>query len=110
VLAPPGHPASVLTRPDDPTAGAGPVLASPGEVADQLNRMFPFDQADQYFTLVYAILEPAEPGPEAAPPGPAEGARRGLAARLRTLADCRGWRSHAKRLVVGATMTNGTRA
>jgi sigma-B regulation protein RsbU (phosphoserine phosphatase) len=59
-LSPPGDPSSVLARP----AGAAdePALAPPAEVADRLNRMFPFNQADQYFTMVYAVLEPGDDG------------------------------------------------
>lgn len=51
VLSPPGDPSSVLTR-----AGADPVTP-PAEVAEALNRMFPFDQADQFFTMVYGVLD-----------------------------------------------------
>jgi sigma-B regulation protein RsbU (phosphoserine phosphatase) len=55
VLSPPFEPSSVL-RPD---AGGGPVI-SPAEVAGRLNRMFPFDESiEQYFTMVYGILDVA---------------------------------------------------
>jgi len=46
VLSPPADPSSVLDGP-----------APPAAVADHLNRMFPFDQADQYFTMVYGVLD-----------------------------------------------------
>jgi sigma-B regulation protein RsbU (phosphoserine phosphatase) len=54
VLAPPGDPASVLTA-----VGGG---ESPAAVADHLNRMFPFEQADQYFTMFYGVLESQDGG------------------------------------------------
>jgi sigma-B regulation protein RsbU (phosphoserine phosphatase) len=50
VLSPPSDPASILVN-----RGARPV--TPAEVADQLNRIFPFDVAEQYFTLVYGVLD-----------------------------------------------------
>ena len=54
VLSPPGDPSSVLTSlGDDP-------VARPSEVAEVLNRMFPFDQSDQFFTMVYGLLDVAE--------------------------------------------------
>ena len=61
VLSPPGDPSSVLTTPGD--GGPRAAIASPAEVADQLNKMFPFDQADQYFTMAYGVLDPPS-GPD----------------------------------------------
>jgi len=55
VLTPPGDPSSVLARADCP--GAATTVARPAEVVEQLNRMFPFDQADQFFTMIYGIYD-----------------------------------------------------
>ena len=57
VLSPPGDPSSVLARADCP--GAATTVAAPAEVVEQLNRMFPFDQADQFFTMIYGIFDGA---------------------------------------------------
>ena len=62
VLSPPSDPASML-RPDDgdgarwgSAAGGRPM--PPVEVAGELNRMFPFDEAtEQYFTMIYGVLD-----------------------------------------------------
>ena len=56
VLSPPGDPSSVLAPGPPPAAAA----VGPAEVADRLNLMFPFDQADQYFTLIYGVLDAAD--------------------------------------------------
>lgn len=59
VLSPPGDPSSVLAR----AANGEPAgVARPAEVADALNRMFPFDQAEQYFTMIYGVLDVDPPG------------------------------------------------
>jgi sigma-B regulation protein RsbU (phosphoserine phosphatase) len=57
VLTPPGDPSSVLARADCP--GAAAAVATPAEVVEQLNRMFPFDQADQFFTILYGVYDGA---------------------------------------------------
>jgi sigma-B regulation protein RsbU (phosphoserine phosphatase) len=62
VLSPPSDPSSVL-RPDAGGGGRvapiGPPLP-PAEVAGRLNGMFPFDEAtEQYFTMIYGILDVA---------------------------------------------------
>ena len=68
VLSPPSDPASML-RPDDDddddecqggggAAGGRPM--SPVEVAGELNRLFPFDEATElYFTMIYGVLDVA---------------------------------------------------
>lgn len=55
VLSPPSDPSSILVRerrvPDEL------VITPPTEVADRLNRLFPFDMAtEQFATLIYGIL------------------------------------------------------
>jgi sigma-B regulation protein RsbU (phosphoserine phosphatase) len=73
VLAPPPDPATILAR-----DGRGPV--PPPEVADELNRRFPYDSTtEQYFTFLYGVLDVAEgrfdyvaaghPGPALLPAG-----------------------------------------
>ncbi len=53
LLSRPGDPSSILIR---PPPGAGP--SSPAEVADRLNRLFPFDAAThQFTTLLYGIVD-----------------------------------------------------
>ncbi len=53
LLSRPGDPSSILLR---PPPGAGP--SSPAEVADRLNRQFPFDAAThQFTTLLYGIVD-----------------------------------------------------
>lgn len=60
-LSPPSDPSSVLRPKAGPrSAGAGGTSVPPAEVADVLNRMFPFDEAtEQYFTMVYGVLDMA---------------------------------------------------
>ncbi len=55
VLTPPGDPSSVLTR--GTGQGDAVEVVPPVEVLGQLNRMFPFDQADQFFTMVYGVFD-----------------------------------------------------
>jgi sigma-B regulation protein RsbU (phosphoserine phosphatase) len=66
VLSPPGDPMSLLVRgPEHAVTGVDgdSGLTGPAELAERLNAMFPFDQASQYFTMVYGILDlDAEPG------------------------------------------------
>ncbi len=55
ILSPPSDPSSILVRkgrlPDEL------VIAPPAEVAERLNRLFPFDPAtEQFATLIYGIL------------------------------------------------------
>jgi len=57
LLSPPSDPSSILTR-----MGSAGVRATapPAEVADHLNRLFPFDPAtEQFATLVYGVLDSA---------------------------------------------------
>jgi serine phosphatase RsbU (regulator of sigma subunit) len=55
VLSPPSDPSSILVR--DGGGPGDPVVTPPDEVADRLNRIFPFDPAtEQFATLVYGIL------------------------------------------------------
>lgn len=56
LLSPTSDPSSILIRHDD---GSGePDIRPPAEVADVLNRLFPFDSLTQQFaTLVYGVLE-----------------------------------------------------
>ena len=93
LLSPPTDPSSVLTR-----AGSaeGRTIIPPAQVADHLNRLFPFDPVtEQFATLVYGILDPAtgefryvsagHPGPVHLPSGaepvilPSQGSPIGLA-------------------------------
>ncbi len=54
-LTPRVDPSSIVTRPHPD----GPVVASPAEVAGQLNRMFPMSMKEGHFaTLIYGVLEP----------------------------------------------------
>ncbi len=56
LLSSPLDPSSILVR--DRTVLELPELTPPAEVADRLNRLFPFDNAIQQFvTLVYGILD-----------------------------------------------------
>ena len=53
LLAPPSEPSSILIR-----GGDRPEVTPPGEVADQLNRLFPFDPAtEQFATMAYGVLD-----------------------------------------------------
>jgi sigma-B regulation protein RsbU (phosphoserine phosphatase) len=56
VLSPPAEPSSILVR-----IGAipeQPEIALPSEVADRLNRLFPYDMAtEQFATLIYGVLD-----------------------------------------------------
>jgi sigma-B regulation protein RsbU (phosphoserine phosphatase) len=59
LLSPPSDPSSVL-RPDagrgESAQVGGPM--PPAEVADRLNRMFPFDESiEQYVTMLYGVLD-----------------------------------------------------
>ncbi|MEX2137829.1 MAG: SpoIIE family protein phosphatase [Pirellulales bacterium] len=63
LLSPPSEPSSILIRDDDATVGPGDArgtrfdITPPAEVADRLNRLFPFDLATQQFaTMIYGIL------------------------------------------------------
>ncbi len=59
VLIPRRDPSCLFTR-ADLLAGVG-ALASPAEVANRLNRMFPMgDEGTQYFTLIYGIMDSQE--------------------------------------------------
>lgn len=57
-LSPPPEPSSILTRGGD---NAGRLdVTPPAEVADRLNRLFPFDPStEQFATLVYGVLDAA---------------------------------------------------
>ncbi len=56
VLSHPSEPSSVLRQGGE--GGSDGVHLPPAEVAEQLNRMFPYDDAtEQYFTMVYGILD-----------------------------------------------------
>jgi phosphoserine phosphatase RsbU/P len=58
VLSHPSDPSSVLATADE--SGQCDRLLPPAEVAEQLNRMFPFDETtEQYFTMVYGVLDVA---------------------------------------------------
>ncbi len=58
VLSHPSDPSSVLAAGEDNRPDDRPL--PPAEVAEQLNRMFPFDDAtEQYFTMVYGVLDVA---------------------------------------------------
>jgi len=54
-LSPPSDPSSILVR--ERSVPDAPVITPPAEVADRLNRLFPFDVAtEQFATLIYGIL------------------------------------------------------
>jgi sigma-B regulation protein RsbU (phosphoserine phosphatase) len=56
VLSPPPDPSSILVR--DGNVPDRPEITPPAEVADRLNRLFPFDQATgQFTTMIYGILD-----------------------------------------------------
>ncbi len=58
LLSPPSEPSSILTR--DGGVKDRFDVTPPAEVADRLNRLFPFDPAtEQFATMVYGILETA---------------------------------------------------
>ncbi|MDG3007690.1 PP2C family protein-serine/threonine phosphatase [Paludisphaera mucosa] len=58
VLTPPDDPASILMRPAADGDRPGP--ASPAEVLDRLNLLFPFDLAtEKFFTMVYGVFDAA---------------------------------------------------
>ena len=55
LLSPPSEPSSILIRDGNPLD-----VTPPAEVAEHLNRLFPFDSAtEQFATLVYGILDVA---------------------------------------------------
>ncbi len=56
LLTPPSDASSILVRPREGSNPPEPF--SPGDVAAQLNRLFPFEiSTEQYFTLVYGVLD-----------------------------------------------------
>ena len=56
LMSPPSDPSSILVRSHE--TPNSPELTPPAEVADHLNRLFPFDPLTQQFaTLVYGILD-----------------------------------------------------
>ena len=56
LLSPPSEPASILVR--RPDTLDGPDVTPPAEVADRLNRLFPYDTAtEQFATLMYGVLD-----------------------------------------------------
>jgi sigma-B regulation protein RsbU (phosphoserine phosphatase) len=56
VLSSPSDHSSILAR--DGSIPGKPVITSPAEVADRLNRLFPFDTAtEQFATLIYGVLD-----------------------------------------------------
>jgi len=58
LLAPPSEPSSILIRGRD--APDRPDVTPPAEVADRLNRLFPYDPAtEQFATLLYGVLDVA---------------------------------------------------
>jgi sigma-B regulation protein RsbU (phosphoserine phosphatase) len=58
LLSPPSDPSSILMQDGDSSGRLN--VASPAEVAAQLNRLFPFDPAtEQFATLIYGILDVA---------------------------------------------------
>jgi sigma-B regulation protein RsbU (phosphoserine phosphatase) len=58
LLSPPSEPSSILVRAGD--AGGRFEITPPAEVADRLNRLFPFDSApDKSATMVYGLLNTA---------------------------------------------------
>jgi sigma-B regulation protein RsbU (phosphoserine phosphatase) len=58
LLSPPSEPSSILVRARD--VGGRSDITPPAEVADRLNRLFPFDSApDKCATMVYGVLNTA---------------------------------------------------
>ena len=58
VLSPPPEPSSILVR--DGNVPDRPEITPPAEVADRLNRLFPFDVATgQFTTMIYGVLDAA---------------------------------------------------
>ncbi len=56
LLSPPSEPSSILIR--DRDVLDRPDITPPAEVADRLNRLFPFDTAtEQFATLMYGVLD-----------------------------------------------------
>jgi phosphoserine phosphatase RsbU/P len=56
VLSPPSEPSSILVRDGD--VGDRLEITPPAEVADRLNRLFPFDTVtEQFATLIYGVLD-----------------------------------------------------
>ncbi|MGO8745791.1 MAG: PP2C family protein-serine/threonine phosphatase [Thermoguttaceae bacterium] len=56
VLSPPPEPSSILVR--DGNVPDRPDITPPAEVADRLNRLFPFDAAiGQFTTMLYGVLD-----------------------------------------------------
>jgi sigma-B regulation protein RsbU (phosphoserine phosphatase) len=56
VLSPPAEPSSILVRNGE--LSDRPEITPPAEVADLLNRLFPYDTAtEQFATLIYGILD-----------------------------------------------------
>ncbi len=56
VLSPPPEPSSILVR--DGNVPDRPEITPPAEVADRLNRLFPFDLATgQFTTMIYGVLD-----------------------------------------------------
>jgi sigma-B regulation protein RsbU (phosphoserine phosphatase) len=56
LLSPPSDPSSILIR--DQAAPEGADFTPPAEVADRLNRLFPYDPAtEQFATLLYGVLD-----------------------------------------------------
>lgn len=56
LLSPPSDPSSILVRGGDGADRLDPI--GPGEVADRLNRLFPFElNTEQYSTLVYGVFD-----------------------------------------------------
>lgn len=59
LLAPPSEASSILMR--DEANPDGLAITTPAEVADRLNRLFPFDAAtEQLTTMIYGIMETAK--------------------------------------------------
>lgn len=55
-LSPPPDPSSILVR--DGNVADRPEITPPAEVADRLNRLFPFDEATgQFTTMIYGVLD-----------------------------------------------------
>jgi len=55
IMTPPGDPSSILGREIGVPGLAH--ITPPADVAERLNRMFPFEQSDQYLTMVYGVLD-----------------------------------------------------